>query len=83
MEVTVRDTGHDANIGSYLTTKDLERMFDRSRMTIFNWRRYLDLPYYEFVFDDRTLIRFKLEEVQAWADEKGKYIVRTSQLKGA
>ena len=67
----------------YLTTRDLERMFGRSRMTIFNWRRYLELPCHEFVFDDRTSIRFKLEEVQDWADRNGKIIVRILNLKRA
>ena len=80
--MTVTVEAHPGMSG-YLTTKDLERMFDRSRMTIFNWRRYLNLPYHEFVFDDRTFVRFKLEEVQAWADDHGKYIVRSSQLKRA
>ncbi len=74
---------HPGGLNGYLTTRDLERMFDRSRMTIFNWRRYLNLPYHRFEFDDRTFIRFKLEEVQEWADRNGKYVVRTLNLKRA
>ena len=67
----------------YLTTRDLERMFGRSRMTIYNWRKHLGLPYHVFEFDERISIRFKLEEVQEWSERNEKLIVRVLHRKMA
>jgi len=58
-------------INQLWTVQDLKRMFNKSHMTIHNWRRVDGLPHIEIKGDIRPTIRFIPSEVRAWAKRRG------------
>lgn len=69
-----------AELKRELTTRDLEKMFDVSRQSIFNWRK-CGLPYYKLGgngLSDPT--RYALDKVETFADDQGKVIVNKIYL---
>lgn len=59
------------SLASLWTVQDLKRMFNRSHMTIHNWRRADGLPHIEIKGDVRSSIRFLPSEVRQWARKRG------------
>lgn len=54
------------------TTRDLERGFRKSAMTIHLWRRRLALPVIVIPGRERPAIRYSPRDVLAWAKAHGK-----------
>ena len=54
-----------------LTTIDLERMFEVTSMTIYNWRKTKALPEVRIPGHQRDTIRFNKSDVLAWAEKNG------------
>lgn len=52
---------------NYLTTDDLCRIFDKTKMTIYNWRLNERLPYIEVTGTKQNQIRFDWDDVRRWA----------------
>lgn len=57
-----------------LTTRDLMNMFNVSRVTVYTWRRYKNLPYTRLSGNkcdglnrDLSPVRFEIDKVLAWA----------------
>lgn len=61
-----------------LTTKHLSFMFDKSPMTIYNWRRHNGMPAREIKIpgESRIIVRFEHQEVKKWARANQKEILR-------
>lgn len=59
---------------TFMTTTDVCRLFDRSPLTIANWRKYNGLPYVVIKGTGRDTIRFKRDEVIRWAQRNRKRI---------
>lgn len=57
-----------------VTTGYLCRLFNRSSLTVNNWRRYEGMPYVEIPGDGRASIRYELSAVLKWAQENGKSV---------
>lgn len=55
---------------TYLKAKHLERMFDITPTTLYNWRKTLNLPFHKMVIEGKknTPVYYKLEEVLMWAN---------------
>ena len=66
---------------SLLTIDDMCKVFARSPMTIFNWRRQLGMPSMSIPSRKQSCVRFYAEEVEQWAKEHNKVIVNPSILK--
>lgn len=58
-----------------LTINDVCHMFDVGQMTIWTWRRELNLPEIEIPGNKRSNIRFEKPAVIKWAKENDKPIV--------
>ncbi len=66
-----------------LTTKDLQRLFRVTYMTIFNWRRRNGLPFAKQLWNTRYMIRFDPRAVRKWAAENDKdYLVAVAKELG-
>jgi len=67
MSVTSTTLSHDL-----LTTGDLCKLFNRGEMTIYLWRRKLNLPFVQVGGGTRPLIRFKKRDIIKWAKQNKK-----------
>lgn len=55
-----------------LTTKDLQRLFGVTYMTVYNWRRRHGLPCSQELNGRRYTVRFHPDDVRTWAEENDK-----------
>ncbi|KKN90009.1 hypothetical protein LCGC14_0231210 [marine sediment metagenome] len=58
-----------------LTIKDVCTLFGKGHMTIWKWRKKLDMPTIIIPGDARHSVRFEKQQLVKWAKEKGKKIV--------
>lgn len=59
-----------------LTMKDLKLMFNRTKTTIYVWRKRHGLPFFRLSGNALSdPVRYRVEEVQKWAQEHGKDII--------
>lgn len=63
----------------YLTTAEVCDMFGITLMTCYNWRKNLGLPHYILSGENRSPIRYKLDEVMEWAKEHDKEILEVPE----
>lgn len=56
----------------YLTMNDLMEGFGVSELTILDWRKRKRLPYVIFPDKSRSAIRYREDQVKAWAKRRGK-----------
>ena len=68
------------NLQELLSTKDLCRLFNRTPMTIYLWRMNLGLPFISIPGVEKAPVRFDLEKVSEWAEEKGKEMEEPKSL---
>jgi len=52
---------------NYITTAQAGRLFHRTEMTIYLWRRDKEMPYIIIPSDQTPAIRFDLDAVLSWA----------------
>ena len=54
-------------LDNLLTTAELAEHFQVTTMTIFNWRRYHNLPCITLRSDAKPSVRYDLQDVKRWA----------------
>lgn len=55
-------------LANYITTAQAGRLFHRTDMTIYLWRKNKEMPYIIIPSDQTPAIRFDLEALLVWAD---------------
>ena len=58
-------------LGNLLTVTSIKRLFDRTDVTLYVWRKQRGMPYVKIPGDRKPGIRFDVEAVCAWADDNG------------
>lgn len=67
-------------LNELLTTSDVCHMFNRSEMTIWLWRKNLNMPYIVIPGTERQTIRYDKDEVTTWAKKQGKEITKLPKV---
>lgn len=59
-------------VEDFVTEKYVLALFQISKPLLFVWRKIYGFPYAEIPGDDRPAIRFRLDEVRAWAKARNR-----------